>query len=327
MKPKVSVIVPVYKVEQYLERCVRSILTQTYGDFELILVDDGSPDRCGVMCDTFAGEDRRVRVLHKKNGGLSDARNVGIAQAKGEYILLVDSDDFIAANAMERLVSLAQEDGADMVCGNICNCYKESSVRQYPEDLLLRCTGAEALGLALEGKKVTGSSCGKLMTAQLCKAHIFPLGRAYEDAFFLADILPDAEKVTVTTEPLYQYWHRSGSVTTRPFTRQDMDVIAAYRYTLDTVTRRCPQLVPQAQFRLHWAHFVVMDRMMELSHYYKQAGYPQAKAYLKKNWISIARCPFFNKGRRLAAVVLKVNIKLYYLLSALNRKKTEVHVS
>lgn len=94
--PEISIIVPVYKVEKYLDTCVRSILAQTFTDFELILVDDGSPDGCGALCDAYAKEDPRVSVLHKKNGGLSSARNVGIEAAGGKYIGFVDSDDYIA---------------------------------------------------------------------------------------------------------------------------------------------------------------------------------------------------------------------------------------
>ena len=104
--PEVSIIVPVYKVEDYLERCVKSILAQTYTDFELILVDDGSPDRCGEMCDVFAKEDPRIRVIHKKNGGLSDARNVGMDRARGQYLFFVDSDDYIHEQSIEKLHSL-----------------------------------------------------------------------------------------------------------------------------------------------------------------------------------------------------------------------------
>ena len=112
--PTISIIVPVYKVEAYLDRCVQSILNQTFSDFELILVDDGSPDRCGQMCDAYAQGDRRVRVIHKKNGGLSDARNAGIDAARGEYLGFVDSDDEIAPDMYESLLQNLVHEKADM---------------------------------------------------------------------------------------------------------------------------------------------------------------------------------------------------------------------
>ena len=104
---KISIIVPVYKVEQYLERCVRSLINQTYKNVEIILVDDGSPDQCPQMCDNYASDDLRIKVIHKKNGGLSDARNAGLRIATGEYVMYVDSDDYIEKNACEKLIKNA----------------------------------------------------------------------------------------------------------------------------------------------------------------------------------------------------------------------------
>ena len=111
----VSVVVPVYKVEQYLERCVKSICEQTYQELEIILVNDGSPDRCGEMCEELAQKDNRIQVLHKQNGGLSDARNAGVKLATGKYLLFVDSDDYIAKDLVEKTVTEAEKMACDMV--------------------------------------------------------------------------------------------------------------------------------------------------------------------------------------------------------------------
>ncbi|MBR1404381.1 MAG: glycosyltransferase [Treponema sp.] len=115
--PLVSVIVPVYKVEQYLHKCVDSVLNQTYTNLEIILVDDGSPDNCPAICDEYAAKDSRVRMIHKENGGLSDARNAGIKIANGEWILYVDSDDYIEPDSVERLLSCVKEAAIDVVVG------------------------------------------------------------------------------------------------------------------------------------------------------------------------------------------------------------------
>ena len=111
----ISIIVPVYQVEPYLNRCVRSLLEQTYTDVEIILVDDGSPDGCPTLCDAWAGKDARVRVIHKPNGGLSDARNAGLTVARGEEIAFVDSDDWVDPDMLERLYNQMEETGADLV--------------------------------------------------------------------------------------------------------------------------------------------------------------------------------------------------------------------
>ena len=114
----VSVIIPVYKVEQYLERCVRSVTSQTYDNLEILLIDDGSPDRCGEMCDSFAAEDRRIRVIHQKNGGLSAARNTGIDASSGQWLFFIDSDDFIHRDCIGKLLAAAETSGADIAsCG------------------------------------------------------------------------------------------------------------------------------------------------------------------------------------------------------------------
>lgn len=118
MKEKISVIVPIYKVEKELDRCVKSIIKQTYSDLEIILVDDGSPDHCPKICDEYASVDCRVRVIHKKNGGLSDARNVGLKEATGDYILYVDADDYIELDACERFMRAASDKKVDIIVGN-----------------------------------------------------------------------------------------------------------------------------------------------------------------------------------------------------------------
>ncbi len=117
--PEISIIVPVYNTEKYLDRCIRSIVRQTFADFELILVDDGSPDACPQMCDMWAGRDSRIRVCHKENGGLSSARNAGLAAARGNYIGFVDSDDWIAADMYAHLYELIRANGADIASGRI----------------------------------------------------------------------------------------------------------------------------------------------------------------------------------------------------------------
>lgn len=116
--PEISIIVPVYRVEKYLDRCVNSILNQTFTDFELILVDDGSPDRCPFMCDEWGKKDHRIKVIHKKNGGLSSARNAGLEIYQGRYVFFVDSDDWIEKNALDILYNIAVSTKADIVVGN-----------------------------------------------------------------------------------------------------------------------------------------------------------------------------------------------------------------
>ncbi|EGO6689884.1 glycosyltransferase, partial [Enterococcus faecalis] len=159
--PKISIIVPVYNVEKYLEKCVRSILAQTFTDFELILVDDGSPDSSGAMCDQFAEQDQRVKVIHKENGGLSDARNAGIEIATGEYLGFVDSDDYIADDMYELLYTNIVKEDADLsICG-IYDVYEgKEPVEKQQQYIVL--DKVAAMKMILEAKVVSVHAVNKL---------------------------------------------------------------------------------------------------------------------------------------------------------------------
>lgn len=323
--PMISVIVPVYNVEQYLERCVRSVMAQTFQDLEILLIDDGSTDTSGALCDRLAGEDTRIRVIHRDNGGLSSARNTGIENAAGSYICFVDSDDFISPEMLRVLYRLVTENQADFsVCG-ICDCYESrevphsTGIREFTE------TGIEALRDTLEGREMTASMCSKLIRADLCKDLRFRVGRTYEDAFITPDLMLRANRVAATTQSLYYYWHRQGSITTKPFSQHNMDVIDAYTYTLEMVRKHCPQIEDTALFRLYWAHFVVLDKILAEEHYRDIPQYGEVVAFLKKNWLAVVRCPYFRKSRRIAGAALKIHVGIYRRLSRINMKRQEVH--
>ena len=130
MKDLISIIVPIYKVEKHLKKCIKSIVEQSYTNLEIILVDDGSPDNCGKICDEYAKKDCRIKVIHKKNGGLSDARNCGIDKSSGKYLMFVDSDDYIDKNICEKLINASKEYDCDIV---MCNIYRVVNNKIYIE--------------------------------------------------------------------------------------------------------------------------------------------------------------------------------------------------
>lgn len=324
MRPEVSVVVPAYNIEKYLERCVESILAQTFADLEILLVDDGSKDQSGALCDVYAEKDCRIRVIHKANGGLSDARNAGTEKARGNWICYIDGDDFIDPDMIRVLHTMARKEQAQIsVCG-VMNCYESHCQSQYPEVMEFACSGQEALKLTLEGTKMPGSVCNKLIAMDLAKKMRFPVGKTYEDAFYMPGLLLSAQRVAVTTRPLYHYWHREGSITTVPFSPRKMDVIDAYRYTLDVVKEKCPSLIPQGEFRLMWAYFTVLDSMLFAENYQKLPQYPEVVRFLKKNWSKALHCTLFRGSRRVSALALKCNVRLYRLLSLLSAKRTKV---
>lgn len=309
--PLVSIIIPIYNVEQYLDRCVASVRCQTYRNLEILLVDDGSPDRCGAMCDAYAQEDERIRALHKKNGGQSDARNVGIEASTGDYVAFIDSDDFIEPDMIETLLRLIEQYHADFSSCGVANCYQDKTTLQCKTMEEGCVDGETAFGYILEGKRIAGSMCNKLLDRRLLQNLRFPLGHIYEDAMFIADLMPLVQKVAYTTQPKYYYYHRAGSSTTSRFKSRDMDAILAYDKTRQVVRKQFPSLSKAADFRYIWAHFVVLDRMLAVEDYSSFPEFKPVVRFLKKHAFAAAANANFTKGRRLAALILRVSLPLY----------------
>ncbi|MFR3841771.1 MAG: glycosyltransferase family 2 protein [Mediterraneibacter faecis] len=209
----VSVVVPVYKVEQYLERCVKSICEQTYQELEIILVDDGSPDRCGEMCEELAQKDKRIQVLNKQNGGLSDARNAGVKLATGKYLLFVDSDDYIAKDLVEKTVTEAEKMACDMVLFDyycVENGIEEVRTTQIP--------GGKVISLEKEHQLLLAppAAWAKLFNREFyVKADCpFPKGLYFEDLATTPIFFLKAKRISYLKEPLYYYIIRENSIMT-----------------------------------------------------------------------------------------------------------------
>ena len=232
MEPLVSVIVPIYKVEEYLPRCLDSIVSQTYRNLEIILVDDGSPDRCPEICDEWARKDSRIRVIHKPNGGVSSARNAGIEIAVGEWLFFIDSDDFLPENALEGLIERQQQYGADLACGSfhIVKIRNRSYDKTYPDQVFQRRDFASNLSFLM--MELLPSSCGKLFSAQIIKEHglSFPQNVPWgEDASFHYSYLAHVSSIVTTEHCVYHYdMTREGSAVKKYYENQNH--LAAYQY-------------------------------------------------------------------------------------------------
>ncbi len=198
----ISVIIPVYKVEEYLDKCVESIVNQTYKNLEIILVDDGSPDNCPKMCDEWAKKDERIRVIHKENGGLSDARNAGVLVAEGEYIYFVDSDDAIIKEAVENAMNFSQNYNAQVVISTI---KKKSNTQQVIVD-----KGYNIYKEILSSAH--WEAWGKLIKTDLVKAIPFKKGRLYEDILFSPFVVLKAQNVVFVDDGAYLYTKREESI-------------------------------------------------------------------------------------------------------------------
>lgn len=231
--PTISIVVPIYKVEAYLNRCVKSIVEQTYTNIEIILVDDGSPEQCPALCDAWAEKDNRIRVIHKKNGGLSDARNAGIDAATGEYILFIDSDDYIAANMCQKMIDAAEGDKSDMViCGFIWKYPEKEKIQSVAAgNTTQHFSNIELLRLFFMKKTAELTiACNKLYRRQLfltSESIRYPVGKLHEDEFTTYRLIYEAKKITVIPDALYYYVQRSASIMSAFKPQNLIDSIAA----------------------------------------------------------------------------------------------------
>lgn len=223
-KPLVSVIVPCYNVELYLPKCIDSILNQTYQNLEVWLVDDGSPDRCGEICDEYAKKDTRIKVIHKKNGGLADARNVALDVMKGEYVVCVDSDDYISSTHIEGLYHLIEKHGADVSVNTFCSFYEGSSPNPSPKstkDWVL--DGLHATEMMFYQEHFDNTAWGKMYKASLFDGIRYPKGLLFEDLPTTYRLLLKANKVAFNDEQSYFYLLRSDSIEGAVFSPHKLD--------------------------------------------------------------------------------------------------------
>ena len=258
MQPLLSIIVPIYNVEQYVDRCIQSILNQTYQNLEIILVDDGATDCSGAIADSYAAKDKRIKVFHKENGGLSDARNYGLEHVTGDYILFIDSDDFIVNTMCERLITVANNNNADIVS---CNYYiyrgdDDISIHTMSvQDDKRTFTGMDMLRYYLLKTEpfdlnVVWNKIFKLDLFNGVEPVRFPKGRVQEDNFTIFMLFLNANSIVTVNEPLYYYVQRAGSIMAN-FTRRFMiDTIESHMYMSDYLMNHCSSVKNELQLYL-----------------------------------------------------------------------------
>lgn len=247
MDEKISIIIPVYKVEQYLAKCLESILHQTYQNLEIILVDDGSPDRCGEICEEYAKKDGRIKVIHKANEGAACARNDGIEAATGEYISFVDSDDWIPENAYEVLYHGLKEQDAECVVGSCVKVVDKNGTLTYKKRNKGE-FGAISAQDAMKRVLLNGSAVwNRLFRRELFENVRFPANRINEDEVAALHIYVQCKKVVFLDADTYYYRIRKNSVTTSSFSLRKVDWYYNSLDNLEFIRTVCPVLVPCAE--------------------------------------------------------------------------------
>lgn len=300
----ISIIVPVYRVEDYLDKCVQSVLAQTYRDFELILVDDGSPDGCPQMCDNYAKQHVNIKVIHKQNGGLSDARNAGTKIARGEYITYIDSDDYVSKDYLFTLISLQKENNADIVVTGLAVFKEGTRPCVKSEKRIYIYTGKKALEKMLYQDTLDTSACAMLLPAAIAKRYQFPVGKYHEDEFTTYKYYSSVNRVIVTTQRQYFYLQREGSIM-HVFGRTSMDELDAADNLVDFCEKKYLDLVPAAQSKKFsdYCQVLLMNGNLKKEN---PDVYQRIISYLKEVRIQIIKdkkCRFKN---RIVAILLLI---------------------
>lgn len=306
IQPLVSIIIPVYKVEKYLPSCIDSVLSQTYSNLEIILVDDGSPDRCGEICDAYAEKDHRIRVIHQENGGVAAARNTAISISQGEYLYFVDSDDLIAADTLEDLVTLAQTHNADMVCAATCSIDEQGAVmrdvKHESSSGTITLTQAEALRYYAATE---WAPWNRLIKADIHREILFPHFKICEDEATKFKLIARCHTIVNTDLLKYFYRMRQGSATASDSKVDRMDMFYSRKQNLNYLKEHHPQIVSLFLPNFCDAALFNLDRLLlQDQNQQTQTKITQITASIKENVFAILKTPHYSLSAKLRCALI-----------------------
>lgn len=285
----ISVIVPVYKVEKYLDKCVESIVTQTYRNLEIILVDDGSPDQCPDMCDKWAEKDYRIKVIHKKNGGLSEARNAGMEIATGKFIGFVDSDDWIEPDMYQLLYNYMVENDCDIsACGVQMDWEDSVPARRLTREGCCILNTVEAMQASIQETWLKQPVWYKLYKSKLVKDILFPVGKYHEDVFWSYQAVGRAKKIYIFDQPCYHYLQRDGSIMDDRYSLKRLNSLEAKQERVQYIKSELPELTNIAKTNLWFSCIYAMQMLMyNCTEEVNKIGRETVKNVLEKNNVKL----------------------------------------
>lgn len=283
--PEISIIVPVYKVEAYLDRCVKSILDQSFTDFELILVDDGSPDSCSQICDSWAQKDKRLRVLHKENGGLSSARNAGLRIACGNYIGFVDSDDWIAPDMYEMLYGSITKHNADYAVSEMLITKSECLNYSQPiyRETVLNQASLYELFFRVSDKSIHYCVCDKLFSAKILENICFWEGMRFEDIDFNFHVLQNCKSGVYINQIKYFWFYNRDSITRNKLVLSDLQLVEIWKNIVLECHNKFPQYMHYAQMNYARAFMGILGKAAKFGVSKQYENWESDKRYLLKN--------------------------------------------
>ena len=298
--PEISIIVPVYKVEKYLDRCVETILEQTFTDFELILIDDGSPDKCPEICDSWANKDPRIKVIHKENGGAGQARNAGLDNASGKYIGFVDADDWLTKDMYEYLHALIIKEDADVAMCDFTRNPKELENDTLNEEItVLDFKGIQDFFYRINGEASNYAIWNRLYKKEVLAGIHFLEGKITEDVMFIYEVTKNAKKMAVSNKKKYLYYENVLGVTKSKLSEKDFGLIEIW----DEIVKR--------EEESEYAYWAQMNRKRATFTLYVKALlsgceknidkniFREWKKELKENYSELQKTKFFGWKRKM----------------------------
>ncbi len=323
MEDLITIVIPIYNVEKYLEKCLQSVINQTYNNIEIILVDDGSPDNCGSICDDYAKKDSRIKVIHKENGGLSDARNAGIKVATGKYITFLDSDDYVTSDYIEYLYKLIKKYNVKLSICKLQIVWKDIKVQDESslEDVCLDVKGAYKNLLFQQGIDISANA--KLYLTELWKNYEFPKGKVYEDTAVIYKLIEEAQNVAFGNKECYYYIAREGSISKKQgFNKNEEDYIEHTNQMLSYIREKYPELEDAVSRYDVYANFRILKILIFTKPRNKQME-KEVVSKIKEKQEVVFKCKDTPKRDKIAIILLNMGLPFFRVFWLLYRKLTK----
>lgn len=310
--PLISVIVPVYGVEKYVNRCIDSILSQTYKNLEILLIDDGTKDNSGIICDQYTTIDSRVKVYHKENGGLSDARNYGIEKSTGEYLVFIDADDYVDKDYVEFLYTLLDDGKYKMA---ICSLHvlftSNGKILNKGNGKKAIISGEQCIEMMCYHDEVDTAAYAKIFHKSLLESVRFPVGKIFEDIGTIYLLFDQCEEIACHFKPKYWYIIREGSIVTSSFNEKKLDLIEMTDKMAEYVNQKYPHLKKATLRRQGYARLSTINQMIDIN----EKKYLQIRSnlisYLRRNGLLICMDSKTPKRDKIAYICIMLGFPVY----------------
>ena len=305
----ISVVIPVYNVEQYLPKCIESIMNQTYKNLEIILVNDGSTDGSQKICEEYKSIDNRIKIINKENGGLSDARNVGIDNSSGNYITFIDSDDYIDDDYVYTLYKSLISYNADMSIASHKIIYPKRIIDKATDEKFCA-NSKKVLEKILYDEGIDLSAWGKLYKKSLFNNIKFPKGRLFEDSATTYRLIDESKKIAVNSKSVYNYVIRKNSISNEMFSEKKMDLITSTMEMTEFIKKKYPELEKGCERRLMYAYLSTLTQLAKTK---ETNSSMQAKLmnYIKKNKGRVLKDKQIKKRDRIGIISTMLGFKFY----------------